>query len=78
MLLTLSTDTAVHIGGVGAVLEVVSAGCRQGGIERRRPLFVSLCQPPNPVRREVEVAEHLAERLPLIDRIEELSPKLDW
>jgi hypothetical protein len=45
MLLTLSTDTAVHIGAVGAVLEVVSAGCRQGGIERRRPLFVSLCQP---------------------------------
>ena len=39
---TVLADTARHVGGVGAVLEVISACCRQRGFERGRPLFVGL------------------------------------
>jgi hypothetical protein len=34
---TVAADASVHVGGIGAVLEVVPAGCGQGGLERRRP-----------------------------------------
>jgi hypothetical protein len=42
MLSALAATTAAHIGGVGAVLEVVSAGCRQRGLELVEPLLVGL------------------------------------
>jgi hypothetical protein len=42
VLATVPADTARHVRGVGAVLEVISAGCRQGGLERGKPLFVGL------------------------------------
>jgi hypothetical protein len=70
-------DTALHVGGVGPMGEVVPAGCRQGGLKRRRPLLVGLGQPPNLVRRQVEVAEHRPERHAGIDSLEKLLPQLD-
>jgi hypothetical protein len=36
----LTTDTAVHVCGVGAVFEVVAAGCREGGLELVGPFVV--------------------------------------
>jgi hypothetical protein len=48
MLPTLTTDTAAHIGGVSAVLEVVSAGCRQRSLKLLRPFAVGLGEPPTP------------------------------
>src|SRR5215207_378444 len=44
---TLTTDTAAHIGGVSAVLEVVSAGCRQGSLKLLRPFAVGPGQSPH-------------------------------
>ena len=58
MLPTVAAETAANVGGVGAVLEVVPAGRSQCGFNRRRPLVVSLGQPPDLVRRQAEVAEH--------------------
>jgi hypothetical protein len=40
MLPAVTADTARHIGGIGAVLEVVPVGCRQGGLQLLRPFLV--------------------------------------
>jgi hypothetical protein len=36
---TLAADAAVHVRGVGAVLEVIPTHCRQGGFKRCQPGF---------------------------------------
>jgi hypothetical protein len=76
MLSAVFADTAGHIGGVGAVLEVVPAGRCQSGLKRRRPLLVGFSEPPNLVRRQAEVAKRLAEWLTIVNRIEELLPRV--
>jgi hypothetical protein len=74
MLSAVFADTAGHIGGVGAVLEVVPAGRCQSGLKRRRPLLIGFCEAPDLIRRQAEVAQRLAEWLAPIDRFEELLP----
>ena len=69
--------TAVQVRGVGAVPEVVAAGCYQGGLNRSGPLVVSLGQPPHLIGGQAEITEHGPERLAAVDRIEELSPQVD-
>ena len=54
--------------------EVVPAGCRLGGLKRRRPLFVGFHESPDLIGRQAEVAQRLAEWLAPIDRFEELLP----
>ena len=48
MLSALAESTAAHLGGVGAVLEVVSAGCRQRGLELVGSFRVGTGQAPTP------------------------------
>jgi hypothetical protein len=78
MLPTLPAYAARYIRGVAAVLEVVSAGCRQRSLHRGRPLFVGFGEPPDLVRGQSKAAERLPELLAGMDRIEELLPYLDW
>jgi hypothetical protein len=40
-------DTARHIGGIGAMLHVATAGGRQRSLEFCRPLLVGLGEPPD-------------------------------
>jgi hypothetical protein len=56
MLPTLTTDTAAHIGGVGAVLEVLSAGCRQRSLKLLRPFAVCPGQPPHLVGSQAKIS----------------------
>jgi hypothetical protein len=56
------------------VLDVVSTGGRQCGVELLRPLLVGLGESPDLIRGEAEVTQHLPERLTGVDRIEELLP----
>jgi hypothetical protein len=42
---TVAADTAVHVGGIGAVLEVIPARCRQGGLQFLRPFRVGFGEP---------------------------------
>lgn len=72
MLPTVFADTARHIRRIGAVIEVVSAGCCQSGLWLDGELLASPGEPPDLVARQVQVAEHRPERLPRIDRIHEL------
>jgi hypothetical protein len=44
---TLAAVTAVHVGGIGAVPEVVPAGSRQRSIEGCQPFIVGLGQSPD-------------------------------
>ena len=62
---TLLADTAGHICGIGAVPEVAPTSGRQGSLERGRPRFIGLGEPPHLVGCQGEVAEHLANGLPL-------------
>ena len=78
MLPTLLADTALDIGSVRAVLEVVSTGSHQGCLQRSRPLLINFCEPPDLVRGQSKAAERLPELLAGMDRIEELLPYLDW
>jgi hypothetical protein len=78
MLATLFADTAGHIGGIGAVLEVIPAASGQRGLKRRGPLVVSSGESPNLIGRQVQVAKHRSERLAGIDGFQELLPYLDW
>ena len=41
---------AVHVCSVGAVLQVVTAGCGQCGLERRRPPLIGLGESPHLLR----------------------------
>ena len=73
---TLAAHAAGHIGGVGAVLEVVSAVCRQSGLQRCRPFRVRLGEPPHLIRRQAEVTKHRTERQARIDRVQQLLAHL--
>jgi hypothetical protein len=74
VLATLSANAAVDIGGVGSVLEVLPAGCRQGGLQRRRPPRIGLGQPPDLIGRQSQVAKQTAERLAAREAVQELLP----
>jgi hypothetical protein len=70
---TLAADAAVHVRGIGAVLEVNPARCCQGAIQLLGPFRVGFGESPNLVGGHAEVADHRAERLAVVDRVEELS-----
>jgi hypothetical protein len=74
---TIFADTTVQIRGVGAVLEVLAPGCGQGSIQFLGPFLVSPGEPKHPIRGQPEFTEYRAERLPRVDRVEELLPHLD-
>jgi hypothetical protein len=63
----LTADTALHISGIGAVLEGLLAGCRQCGLELLGPLLVGFGESPHLVGGQAKVAEHRAERLTCVD-----------
>ena len=73
----LAANTPSHIGGVGAVLEVVAAGCHEGGLQLGRPLVVSPGEPKHSVGGQAEVPEHRAKWLTSVDGVEELLPYFD-
>jgi hypothetical protein len=73
---TFAANTSLHLRGVRAVLEVVSAGCRQSSLQPLGSFRVGLGQPPHLVGCQVKVAEHPAERLAAVDRFQELLPYL--
>jgi hypothetical protein len=58
------------------VLKVAAAGGRQGSLDVRRPLRVGLCEPPDLVGCQSQVAKHTAERLAGIDGVQKLLPYL--
>jgi hypothetical protein len=69
---TLTTDTAAHIGGVSAVLEVVSACCRQRSLKLLRPFAVGPGQSLHLVGSQAKIAQYLPERLAGVYGVEEL------
>jgi hypothetical protein len=73
----LAADTANHVRGIAAVLEVIPARCRQGGLQFLRPFRVGLGEPPHLVRGQTKITEHRSERLAAVDRVEELLPNID-
>ena len=77
MLPALTAHTSLHIRGVRAVLEVIPAGGRQGGLQLLRPFRVGSSQPPNLIGSQVKIAQYLPERLTGVDRGQELLPQLD-
>jgi hypothetical protein len=48
MLPALAADTTRHIRGIGAVLQVISAGSYEGGLQRCGPFLIGLGEPPTP------------------------------
>jgi hypothetical protein len=69
---TLTAHAAVHVRGIGAMLEIVPAGCRQGCLQCCRPLRVGLGEAPDLVGGKPEVADDGTERLASVDRIQEV------
>ena len=51
----LAADTAAHVGGVGAVVQVVPAGCRQGCIQLLGPFLVGLGKTPHLIGGQAKV-----------------------
>jgi hypothetical protein len=72
----LAADTTVHIRGIGAVLEVVSTGCRQGVFQPLGPLGVDPGEPPYLIGSQAKSTQYLPERLAAVDRVEELLSNL--
>jgi hypothetical protein len=64
----------VDVRGVGAVLQVVTAGCRQGGLERGRPRLVSLRESPDLLGGQAEVSNYCLKRSARIDALEKPLP----
>ena len=73
----LAANTSGHIGGIGSVVDVVSAGCRQGGLQLLRPLLVGPGQPPHLIGTQAKIAERRPERLATVHRVEELLAYFD-
>ena len=71
-----AADTAAHIRGVGAVLEVVPAAGRQSGLKCAGPLLVGPGETQHLVGGQAKFTEHRPERLAAVDRVEELLPQL--
>ena len=78
MLAALAADTARHMRRVRAVLQVVSAGCRQGGLQSLGPLLVGPGEPKHPIRGSPRSRVSAWNGCPRIDRVQELLPHLDW
>jgi hypothetical protein len=57
--------TTRDIGGIGAMLEVVPAGCRYGGLKRCRPFMVGLGEPPHLIGSQAEGTERRPDGWPL-------------
>jgi hypothetical protein len=74
---TLLADTAADVCGIRAMLEVVPAGCRQGGFQLLGPFVVGLGESPHLIGSQAEDAEHSPDRLAAVDRIQQLLPHLD-
>src|SRR5829696_6910565 len=70
------SDTAAHIGGVSAVLEVVSACCRQRSLKLLRPFAVGPGQSPHLIGSKAKIAQYLPERLAGVYGVEELLSSL--
>jgi hypothetical protein len=75
---TLPANAAAHVRGVRAVLEVVTAGCRQGGLQSPGPFLVGPSKPPHLIGGQAKIAQHLPERLAAVDCVQELLPHLGW
>jgi len=78
MLATFAAYAALDVRGVGAVLKVVTAGRRQGGVERARAFIHRLSQSPDLVSRQAQVANCLPELLAAVNGLQEPLPQLDW
>ena len=74
MLLAVAVHTTVDVRGVSAVVQVVSPGCGQYGLELLGPLLVGPGHPPHLIGRQAEIAEHQPERLATTDGVQELMP----
>jgi hypothetical protein len=48
-------DTARHVRGIRPMLEVVTTSCRQSRLQRGRPFFVGLGEPPHLVGGQTKV-----------------------
>jgi len=72
-----AAHAAVQARGVGAVLQVFPAGCRQYSLQLLGPLLINPGEPEHPIRGQSEVSEHGPERLAFIDRVQELLPYFD-
>jgi len=77
MLATLLADTAAYVCGIRAMLEVVPAGCRQGGFQLLGPFVVGPGEPPHLVGGQIEFVERRPKRLAAVDRNEKLLAHLD-
>ncbi len=76
MLPTFAADTAVDVRGIGAVLKIITTGCRQGCIQLLRPFLVGLGEPPYLIGRQAQVTDRRPERLAGVDRIQKLLAHL--
>jgi hypothetical protein len=68
---TLAACAAVDVNRVGAVLEVIPTGCRQGSLQLLGPFLVGLGEPPHLIGSQAKVTEHRAERLAVVDRVDQ-------
>jgi len=59
------------------MLDVVPTSSRQCSLQRYRPILISLGEPLYLIGSQTKVAEHTAERLAVVDCVEELLPHLD-
>jgi hypothetical protein len=73
-----AAHAAVEVRGVGAVLQLLSAACRRGGLQLLGPLVVGPGEPKHPIRGQPENTEHRPERLTRVDSVQELLPYFDW
>jgi hypothetical protein len=72
MVPALAADTAVHLRGIGSVLEVVPAGRRQGRLQFLGPFLVGPGESPHLVGGQAEVTQYSPERLAAVDGIQHL------
>ena len=70
-------DTSGHVCDVGAVPEVAPTSGHQGSLERDRPRFICLSEPPHLVWCHGEVPQRQAEWFAVTDRVEQLLAYLD-
>jgi hypothetical protein len=72
MLPAVLADTAVFVGGVAAVVEIIPTRCYQGILECCRPLFVGPGEAPYLIGAQAQLAKHGSEWLAGIDRLQKL------
>jgi hypothetical protein len=59
----LAADAAAHVRRGAAVLEIVSTGGGQRGVQLLRPLLIGFGESPDLIRSDAEVTQHLPEGL---------------